>query len=247
MSAAAAPLTRPSLNRLVGVELRKAVDTRAGRWLLAVVALLTLATAVACTVTGSRDDHDLRTVLSLVEAPSELLLPIAAILLVSSEWNQRTALVTFALVPRREVVYAAKLLAAVVLGIAALLFCLVVSVAAVALTPDGSYDLAPGILAQTGLSLVLAMTGGVAFGAVFLASAPAIVAFFVLPTAWAALGSLAALKGIAGWLDGVRTLTPLTEELLSADQWARAGITVAVWTLLPVVIGGVRIVRGEVG
>ena len=61
-------------------------------------------------------------------APASVLLPIVGILLVSSEWSQRTGMVTFALVPRRGRVIAAKLLASVVLSLVALALCIVVAV-----------------------------------------------------------------------------------------------------------------------
>ena len=41
------------------------------------------------------------------------------------------------------------------------------------------------------------MLTGVAFGAAFLSSAPAIVLYFVLPMAWAALGSIPFLNDAA--------------------------------------------------
>ena len=41
-----APATRVPLSRLVRVELRKLVDTRSGRWLLALIAALTAAVIV---------------------------------------------------------------------------------------------------------------------------------------------------------------------------------------------------------
>ena len=41
------------------------------------------------------------------------------------------------------------------------------------------------------------MISGIAFGAVLLSSAPAIVLYYVLPTAWSALGAIPALEGAA--------------------------------------------------
>jgi hypothetical protein len=58
-------------------------------------------------------------------------------LLVSSERSQRTALVTFALVPRRERVVAAKLPAGVVVALGALVVCLAVAAAGTALAAPG--------------------------------------------------------------------------------------------------------------
>ena len=90
------------------------------------------------------------------------------------------------------------------------------------------------------------MLGGIAFGAALLASAPAIVLYFVLPIGWSIIGSIAALEGAARWLDGSRTLTPLVEETLSGTQWARVAATLALWLVLPLLIGLWRITRGDV-
>jgi len=50
-----------------------------------------------------------------------------------------------------------------------------------------------------------------------LVSAPAIVVYFVLPTAWAALaGALHFLRHAAVWLDSSKSLEPLTTHPLSA-------------------------------
>ena len=102
------------------------------------------------------------------------------------------------------------------------------------------------MVGQTAVSLVTGMISGIAFGALLLASAPAIVVYFVLPIAWGLLGSIPALEGAARWLDGGRSLAPLTEEALSGTQWARAATTLAVWMLLPLVVGWWRILRDEV-
>ena len=90
------------------------------------------------------------------------------------------------------------------------------------------------------------MLDGIAFGAVLLASAPAIVLYFVLPTAWSALGAIPALEGAARWLDTSRTMTPLLEETLSATEWARVGTSLALWLVVPIVIGFWRVARSDV-
>jgi ABC-2 type transport system permease protein len=55
--------------------------------------------------------------LSLTQIPVGVLLPVLGVLLVTSEWSQRTAMTTFALVPRRFRVLTAKPLAAAVLAV----------------------------------------------------------------------------------------------------------------------------------
>ena len=80
----------------------------------------------------------------------------------------------------------------------------------------------------------------------FLASTPAIVALFTVPTAWAAIASLSVFTGVAPWLDTSRALDPLHDEVLSATQWAHAATALALWMVLPLLIGTWRITRREV-
>jgi ABC-2 type transport system permease protein len=246
---ALAPLTRPGLGRLTRVELRKMIDTRAGFWLLFTVGALTVIAVIVLMLVGDAQDHDLRDMLSVAVAPSSILLPVVGILLVSSEWSQRTALITFTLVPHRPRVLGAKLAAAVVLSVVALVVCLVVAVLGTAISAPGlehSWSLPVGFLFQVAIFLTTSLITGVAFGALFLSSAPAIVLSFVLPLGWSAVGSIPALEGAARWLDGSRSLSPMTEHLMSGTEWARAGPTLAVWMALPLAIGLWRILRSEI-
>jgi ABC-2 type transport system permease protein len=251
-ASAVAPIAteaRPGLARLTVVELRKMTDTRAGFWLLAAVAALTVAIVTIAAVTGSDARHTLREMLSAAVAPSSVLLPIVGILLVSSEWSQRTAQITFTLVPQRPRVIGAKLLAGAALTLTALVVCLPVAALGTALTApevDHAWSLPAGLLFQHAVALITGMVGGIAFGAVLLASAPAIVLFFALPITLSALGSLPPFEGAARWLDGTRSLAPLSEHLMSGTEWARALTTLAVWMLLPLLIGIWRINRDEV-
>jgi hypothetical protein len=50
----------------------------------------------------------------------------------------------------------------------------------------------------------------------------------------------------APWLDTRLALAPLHEEVLSTTQWAQAGTALALWMLLPLLIGTWRITRREV-
>jgi ABC-2 type transport system permease protein len=240
---------QPSLGRLTLVELRKMTDTRAGFWLQLAVVGLTLAIAGILIGFGDAQDQTFETMLSAVMQPSANLLPVIGILLVSSEWSQRTAQQTFTLVPRRPRVIAAKLLASLVVAAAAFVVSIVVALLATAIAGSdapGTWSLPAGQLAQMGLLFAIAMVGGVAFGALLLASAPAIVAYFLAPTAWAALLSIPAFDGLAPWLDGSRSYAPMTEGLMSATEWAHVATTTALWLALPLALGIARIRRNEV-
>jgi ABC-2 type transport system permease protein len=240
---------RPGMGRLTAVELRKMVDTRAGFWLQLAVVALTVIVVGAIDIWGGAEDQTLAQMLSAAVAPASILLSVVGILLVSSEWSQRTAPITFVLVPHRARVLAAKVTASVVLSLVAFAFCLAVAAIGTAIASpgiDGTWSLSAGLLGQSALSLATSVITGVAFGAALLSSAPAIVLSFVLPLGWAAIGSIHALEPTARWLDGTRALAPLTEHLLSTTEWARAGTTLAVWMVLPLAIGLWRILRDEV-
>jgi ABC-2 type transport system permease protein len=240
---------RPGLGRLTRVELRKMVDTRAGFWLqIATVALTVAVVAVRCVV-GDAADHTLRSVLSVGLQPANILLPVVGILLVSSEWSQRTGLITFALVPVRSRVLAAKLLASLLLALAMWFLCLAIVVAGVALAApgvEGTWSSLAPLVGQSTVYLTTSMVIGVAFGALLLASAPAIVASFAAPTACAALASLPVFSGVGPWLDYSRAVSPMGEEVLSATQWAHAGTALVPWMLLTLVAGAWRISRRDV-
>src|SRR5262249_17323898 len=88
-----------SFPRLTWVELRKRVATRAGFWLQLGTAVLTLAVVTLFCLFAKTEDLIFRDMFALATLPVTILLPIVGILLVSSEWSQRTALITFTLVP----------------------------------------------------------------------------------------------------------------------------------------------------
>ena len=237
-------MSRPNLARLTGVELRKMVDTRAGFWLLTTIALLTIAVVVGLQFTADHDDS-LRGNLADSLQVALALLPVVGILLVTSEWTQRTSLITFALVPQRARVVAAKLAAGVALSVVAWVVILAIAVVGTAFA-GGEWSLPGWLIGQSTLYLAAAMVMGIAFGAAFLSSAPAIVVYFVVPIAFNLLGAIPALDGLAKWLDGTQTLEPLVNEQMSGADWAHAGTTLAVWLALPLVVGFWRITRSDV-
>jgi ABC-2 type transport system permease protein len=238
-------IAAPGLTRLTSVELRKMTDTRAGFWLQLAVVGLTLAIAGLILGFGNDTDQSLEQMLKATIQPSANLLPVIGILLVSSEWSQRTAQVTFTLVPRRMRVMGSKVLASLSVALVAYVVSIAVALLAAAAV-GGDMSLSAGLLGQIAVLFAIAMVGGVAFGSLFLASAPAIVAYLLAPIAWAALLSIPAFDSIAPWLDGSRSYAPMTDEVMSATQWAHVGTTAVLWVALPLAIGLWRINRSEV-
>jgi ABC-2 type transport system permease protein len=241
---------RPSLVTLTRVELRKMYDTRAGFWLLLSGLLLAALTAGLTALTGHDADHTLSNILNNTTQAINVLVPIVGILLVTSEWSQRTAQVTFTLVPQRGRVLAAKICASIVLALMTFALALALSALGAAINPsagDGTWSLSAGVLAQTALFTVISMLIGVGLGAAILLSAPAIVASFVLPIGFgAATHLIGGLKGAANWLDQGETLPDLTDHIYSAHAWARVGTTLLLWLALPMAIGAWRFLRGEI-
>jgi ABC-2 type transport system permease protein len=111
---------------------------------------------------------------------------------------------------------------------------------------EGTWSDAAPLIGQSAVNLTTGMIVGVAFGAILLTPTPAIVLLFALPTSWMALVSLPVFSGVAPWVDYARGLGQMTEKVMSATQWAHAGTSLAIWMVLPLLIGAWRITRREV-
>jgi ABC-2 type transport system permease protein len=240
---------RPGLGRLVAVELRKMVNTRAGFWLqVAMVALTVVAVALRLLV-GDAADHTFQSVLDVGLQPAAVLLPVLGILLVTSEWSQRTGMITFALVPVRSRVLGAKLIASLLRAVAMLAMSVAIVAAGVLVSSpgvEGTWSDAAPLIGQSAVNLTAGMVVGVALGAILLAPTPAIVLLFALPTSLMAVLSLPVFSDVAPWVDYARALGQMTAEVMSATQWAHVGTALALWMLLPLLIGTWRITRREV-
>jgi len=243
--------TPPSLATLVRVELRKSYDTRAGRWLLITIGLASLA-VVALALFVPDAPKRFTEHLAITQIPVAVLLPVLGILLVTSEWSQRTAMTTFGLVPRRSRVLVAKLLAAAVLAVLGVVASAAASALATVLTPvftdqEMDWGLPGAQVLQVLVVQVVTVLAGVAFGMLLLSSPLAIVTYFVLPTLFTILVSLvSALDWVQDWLDLTTTTGPMYEGTLDGQGWLQVGTSVALWVVLPMVAGWLRIQRTEI-
>src|SRR5690348_15878887 len=100
ISAREAPITQRviPISRIVTTEVRKMFDTRSGFWLLASVGILTLLATAGVIAFSLDDELSYSTLAIAVFFPMTVILPINAILSVTSEWSQRSGLTTFTLV-----------------------------------------------------------------------------------------------------------------------------------------------------
>jgi ABC-2 type transport system permease protein len=242
---------RPGYGRLIRVELRKMYDTRAGFWLLLSAVLLAALAAGLTIFTGDDDARNLSNALDNSTQAMNFLIPIVGILLVTSEWSQRTAQVTFTLVPQRQRVLVSKIGAAIILAVLAYVVALALSALFTAIggqefAGEGAWSVSGSVLFQSLLFCVVSMLIGVALGSAILLSAPAIVASFVLPIGIALVLALTGLDDVADWIDQSEALAPLTNHSLSGHEWAQALVCSGLWIGIPMLIGLYRFMKNEV-
>lgn len=238
------------LSRLIRVELRKMGDTRAGRWLLVVVAAVAVLVTVGVFVWGTVDDRTFLNLLTFAGLPLSFMLPVLGILLICSEWGQRTALVTFTLTPHRGRVLTAKVAAALLFALAAILVAAVPAVL-LALVGGAAHPWAGvgvAVLARLLLAFVLGVLWGLAFGAALLNSALAIVAYFVVPTVIGLVGGIwTGLSDTLVWIDLNQSSSVLTgTDPVHGSDWAHIAVGVVLWIVVPGVVGAWRVLRSEV-
>ena len=241
---------RIPMSRLVKVELRKMANTRSGMWLLIGLAAITLVIVAIYFFTAEPSERTFLHFMGATLGPQGFLLPVLGILLVTSEWSQRTGLVSFTLVPLRGRVLTAKVLAGLVAGIAAIVLSVAFAAMATVIsgTPDGFAHFGPDELGKFGILQITGILQGLAFGLLFLNSAPAIVSYFVFPTALNIVGSLwEPLGKMQPWIDLWASQAPLfTADDLTNQQWAQIGTSNLIWVVLPFALGLVRVLQAEV-
>jgi hypothetical protein len=249
-------ITGVPFGRLLKVELRKVVDTRAGFWLLAAIVILTAAVITIFLIAvpdEERSELTHKAFFFLTSVPQGFLLPVMAILAVTAEWTQRTGLVTFTLEPSRMRVAAAKLAAVTLYGLLAVALALALAALANLVGMSlrdgaGDWDISWRFLADVTFLQVSGLIQGFAFALLLMNTAAAIVLYFILPTVWNILFSLVDwLADIAPWVDLGTATAPITNgQTLSGQDWAHVAVASTIWVLLPLALGLVRLTRSEV-
>lgn len=236
-------------SRLVRVEWAKATDTRAARWLLALLALSTAGMMLVPVLAPTTFDQTYASYLRVAAlGPLTILLPVVAILMLTGEWSQRSVMTTFTQEPRRIRVLNAKLAVSMVLGGGAAVFGGVVTAAGLGLAAASGRALEANLTvgAITGylLFVLLNVLAGVALGALLQSSATAIAACFALPAAFALLGTASTL--VSDWIDMSTTWNWVLE-----NDWAghvpQISFSIVFWVAVPLAAGFVRTIRRDVG
>lgn len=243
-----ADVDRPTLLRLTTVELRKQVDTPVGIVLVVVAALLAGVFGGGSALIETNTTYG--GVARMAAVPGATLAPILAILLVTTEITHRTALSTYALVPRRGRVLTAKALASVVIGVSVVVLSLL---AALLITPVGSAVTGHPIAwradgVQIGLftvSVAFATLSGWALGLALKSAPAAIVILLVWPMVSSTILTLdVGWSDVVTWLD-ITSVSGLAEDH-AAIAVAKVLTGIAVWVVLPAVIGTWRALTEEV-
>jgi ABC-2 type transport system permease protein len=251
-----AAASRIPLTRLVGVELRKMFDTRSGFWLMWSIVITSVLATAAIIVFAADEEQTYENFAAAIGAPMTVILPMIAILAVTSEWTQRSGLTTFTLVPHRGRVLGAKLVAAVAVGVVAMLVALVVGAGGTLLGSavtglDPVWNSSVGEFLHIVLGSVLGMLLGFTLGVLIRNSAGAIVAYFVYTLVLPPLLGLLAMnqewfRDLQPWVDYQYAQSPLFEGSVSAQQWQHLAVAGGLWLLLPLVVGLVLVRRSEV-
>jgi hypothetical protein len=242
--------SRVPASRLVRVELRKMVDTRAGMWLLITIGIVIALAEMIFVLAAHESEKTMGNFLGFAVAPLVFILPVLGILLITQEWGQRTGMVTFVLEPHRSRVLVSKIWAAIILGIAAVVTAFLVATIATALFGNSNAwtDVAAFDFVKIAIVELLVTLQGLALGLLFLNSPTAIVLFFVLPRAVAIVANVWTLiSDKAAWIDLSTAYGALFDSgSPTGTEWAQLAVTATIWVVLPFTIGLWRVLRAEV-
>jgi len=244
------------MSRIIATELRKMFDTRSGFWLVASLGILALLATAAVIAFSSNDGMTYSAFVTATGYPMTILLPIIAILSVTSEWSQRSGLTTFTLVPHRERVITAKAFVCVGVATATISLAFVVGalgnlVGTAMLGIAPVWDLTVTNMLTLILANVLALLVGFMLGVVIRSSAGALVGYFVysfvLPTLFVVLAtSQDWFRDLQPWVDFKYAGGTLIDGTVTIQQWEYLGVTSVIWVVIPLAIGLRFVMRAEV-
>jgi ABC-2 type transport system permease protein len=245
------------MSRLARVELRKALDTRAGRWIVIAILALVLVVEVIYSFAAHDGQKNLDDYLQVPGAVFGFFLPVIVIMLVTSEASQRNGLVTFTLEPKRGRVVVAKFIAGFALAVGVMVVGFVLALIGTAFgmvtggSPSWSID-GHMLFSALFLANVLGIFIGFAIAMLILNTPGAIVGYFayslILPTAVGILSALSdGFDKVAPWIEFNTAQTPLIsgDYSPSGQEWAQIATSGIIWLVIPLAIGIRRLLRIE--
>jgi len=186
-----------------------------------------------------------------------VILPMIAILGVTSEWSQRSGLTTFTLVPSRGRVIGAKASATFVVGVVSMAVAFAVGavgnlLGSTIMGLDTVWDVSVAAAAQILLGNLVGMAIGFTLGVVLRNSAAAIVGYFVVSFVLPGILALLALVrawflDLQPWIDWNYTQVQLFDGATNTGkEWAMLGSTTMIWIVIPLGLGLLSLRRSEV-
>jgi ABC-2 type transport system permease protein len=257
-AAPARRIVRPiPTTRLVKIELRKMFNTRSGFWMLVSIGVLSVIATGAVIIFAPDSAVTFESFAAAIGLPMSVILPVIAILGVTSEWSQRSGLTTFTLVPSRGRVIGAKASATFMVGVVSMVVAFAVGavgnlLGTTIMGVDTVWDVSLAAAAQILLGNLVGMAIGFTLGVVLRNSAAAIVGYFVVSLVMPGVLALLALvrswfADLQPWIDWNYTQASLLQNHTdTAREWAMLASTTAIWIALPVVIGLLFLRRSEV-
>ncbi len=257
-AAPARRIVRPiPTTRLVKIELRKMCNTRSGAWMLVSIGVLSVIATGAVLMFAPDSEIAYENFAAAIGLPMSVILPMIAILGVTSEWSQRSGLTTFTLVPSRGRVIGAKAFATFVVGVVSMAVAFAVGavgnlLGSTIMGLDTVWDVSVAAAAQILLGNLVGMAIGFTLGVVLRNSAAAIVGYFVvsfvLPGVFALLGSVRVwFADLQPWIDWNYTQVALFEnDTDTAREWAILASTTGIWIVIPLVVGLLFVRSSEV-
>jgi ABC-2 type transport system permease protein len=259
--AAAAPVRAAARSipttRLIKVELRKMFNTRSGFWMLISIGVLSVLASGAVILFAPDDIVTYETFATAIGFPMSVILPMIAILGVTSEWSQRSGLTSFTLVPSRGRVMGAKAIATFVVGVVSMAVAFAVGalgnlIGSTLAGVDTVWDISLSTAPQIVLGNLVGMAIGFTLGVVLRSSAAAIVGYFVvslvMPGILVLLGQVREwFLDLQPWVDWNTSQVALFEGSTdTAREWAMLGTTTGIWIVAPLIIGLLSLRRSEV-
>ncbi|WP_300388467.1 ABC transporter permease [uncultured Nocardioides sp.] len=238
--------------RLVRVELRKSLDTRAGRWFAGSIVALCLAIVLITAFAAPDAAQDLGFFLTVSGSTLGHFLPILLILMVTSEWSQRTGLVTFTLEPHRARVVGAKFCAGLLLGLGLIVLAFAIGALGNVIA-GGDWEVETGLLVNGFLvANLIGIVLGFAIGMLLMNSPAAIVAYFiytlVLPIAVGILGAFQEwFADLAPWIEFNTAQASLFEgdAVPTGEELGQLLVSGFIWLVVPFAVGLWRLLRAE--
>lgn len=245
------------MTRLAKVEMRKALDTRAGFWFTLTILFLALIANVIVALADTGPVNRFEDYLGISGGVLGYFLPILIIMLVTAEASQRTGLVTFALEPKRVRVLVAKLIAAFALSLIVMAISVLFAILGTGLAGANGGTTEWGIDGQLVLNSflvanVIVILVGFALATLLMNTPAAIVAYFVYTFIVPMVANI-----LAALLDGFDKVLPWVEfntaqmplftgnYTPSGEEWAQLATSCFIWLVIPLALGIRRLLRME--